>query len=275
MSEMQSPLPGDVPSYGVPHVQDQTPPAEPARLGPLQRLMGVIFSPGATFEDVNRKPTLIAPILIVIIVAASGAAFFNWRVHPDWNRLIRTQIQKSVEKSGQSLTEDQIQARVKIGTTLANLSPLLAAVFIPIFYLILSGIFALGMMFIQAKATFKKIFSVVAWSGVAVGLVNGIVSIAALMVQDQETLSNFDPTQGGSLLPTNLGAFLPANASGIVQALAGSIDIFTIWNMVLLSIGLAAIAGVRKITAKNTGMMVFGFWAVWVLVKVAWRAITG
>ena len=39
--------------------------------------------------------------------------------------------------------------------------------------------------------------------------------------------------------------------------------------------GLAAIAGVRKITPKNTGMMVFGFWAIYVLLKVGLRAMFG
>jgi hypothetical protein len=224
---------------------------------------------------VNRKPTLIAPFLIAMIVVASSAAVFNWRVHPDWNRLIRAQAQKRAEKTGQPVTEEQLQTQVKIGTTFANLSPLLAAVFMPIFFLILSGIFALGMMFIQAKTTFKKILSVVAWESAATALVSVIVTITTLMVQDQETLSNIDPTQGVNIAPTNLGAFLPADSSGILQVLAGSIDIFSIWSMILLAIGLAAIAGVRKITPKNTGMMVFGFWVVWVLIRVGIRAISG
>jgi hypothetical protein len=131
------------------------------------------------------------------------------------------------------------------------------------------------MMFIQAKTTFKKILSVVSWASAATALVSVIVTATTLMVQDQETLSNIDPTQGVNIAPTNLGAFLPANSSGVIQALASSIDIFSIWYMILLSIGLAAIAGVRKITPKNTGAMVFGFWAVWVLLKVGWRAIAG
>src|ERR1051325_8489321 len=120
MSEMQSPLPGDVPRYGVPHVQDQTPPVEPARLGPLQRLMGVIFSPGATFEDVNRKPTIIAPILIGMLVVIGSTLFFNWRVHPDWDRIMRTQIQKRAEKTGQQATPVRVDQQVALGTTIAK-----------------------------------------------------------------------------------------------------------------------------------------------------------
>ncbi|HEU4389707.1 MAG TPA: hypothetical protein VFV34_18020, partial [Blastocatellia bacterium] len=35
----------------------QVPVEEPAKLGPLQRLTGVIFSPGETFADMKRKPS--------------------------------------------------------------------------------------------------------------------------------------------------------------------------------------------------------------------------
>ena len=57
--------------------------------------------------------------------------------------------------------------------------------------------------------------------------------------------------------------------------MAGSLDIFTIWILILLSIGLASIAGSRKITTGKTATVVFGFWAVFVLIKVGWAAAFG
>jgi hypothetical protein len=53
------------------------------------------------------------------------------------------------------------------------------------------------------------------------------------------------------------------------------LDLFTIWWLILLSIGFAAIAGSRKITSSKTGVMIFGFWALFILVKVAWAAAFG
>ncbi|HEY9231521.1 MAG TPA: hypothetical protein VIS78_05225, partial [Blastocatellia bacterium] len=102
-----------------------------------------------------------------------------------------------------------------------------------------------------------------------------LVFIVVVMVQDQETLNSVDPTQGLNIVPSNAAAFLPAGSSPALTSFASSLDIFSIWYLILLSIGLAAIAGARKITAKKTAGIVFGLWIVWVIVKVGWRALFG
>ena len=275
MSETVDQLPEPAPSHAEPSQPDQTPVEEPARLGPLARLTGTLLSPGETFEDVNRKPTWIAPMIIGIITVLAATFFFQWRVHPDWDSIMRTQIQKRLERSNQSLTEDQMQQQLSISKTIAKFSPLIAAVFTPIFYVILAGIFALGLMFIQAKTTFKKILSVVAWSRAAIGVVETVVMMASLMIRDEESLKTIDPTQASGIVPTNVAAFLPSETSAIVKAVAGSLDIFTIWTLILLIIGFAAIAGSRKITTRKTATVVVGIWVIFVLLKVVWAALFG
>ncbi|MEK6407121.1 MAG: Yip1 family protein [Acidobacteriota bacterium] len=274
MSQPEDQIPA-TPPYGAPHQQDQTPVDEPARLGPLARLTGVLLSPGETFADVNRKPTWIAPMIIAIATVLASTFFFQWRVHPDWDSIMRNQMKKQMEKSNQSLTEEQMQQRVDFGKSIAKFSPIIAAVFTPIIYVILAGIFALGLMFIQAKTTFKKILSVVAWSSAATGIVATVVTMASLMVRDEEGLRSIDPTQSSGIVPSNLAAFLSSETSAVIKSVAGSIDIFSIWFLILLTIGFAAIAGSRKITTGKTATVVFGFWAVYVLVKVGWAAVFG
>lgn len=277
MSEMENSTQGDAPVYGVPRAPE-TPPEEPARLGPLQRLMGIIFSPGDTFADVNRKPTVIAPILIAIAIVVASTAFFSFWVNPDWDRILRPQVKQRIERGGQTATQEQIDQGVHYGKIFAKFTPVIVAIFVPIFYLFLAGVFALGMMFIQAKATFKKILSVVAWGGAVTGLINGIVGIIVLLLQDKETLANLDPTKSSGIAPTNLDAILTGmsiDLSPVIKTVASSLDIFSIWYMILLAIGLAAIAGARRITASKTGGMVFGFWAVYLLIKMGIAAVFG
>lgn len=275
MSEPETMTPESTPVYGAPPHQDQPAPEEPARLGPMARLTGALFSPGETFEDVNRKPTWIAPIIIAIVTVVASTLFFQWRVNPDWDTIMRNQIKTQADRSNQSLTEEQMQQRVDVGKVIAKFSPLIAGIFTPIIYAILAGVFALGMMFIQAKTTYKKILSVIAWSSAATAVVATIVTMAALLVRDQESLHSIDPTQGTGIVPSNIGSFLPSDSSAVLKALAGSIDIFTIWFLILLTIGFAAIAGSRKIKTSNTGRMVFGFWLVFVFCKIGWAALRG
>ncbi|HKQ08806.1 MAG TPA: Yip1 family protein [Blastocatellia bacterium] len=275
MSETENQIDTGAPAYAVPQTAPQTPPEEPARMNAMQRLIGALFSPGETFQDINRKPTIIVPIILGMILAVAAGLFFNWKVKPDWDRIFRSQIQRQLDRTGQSIPPEQIEQRVEFSKKLVPIFPLIGAVGTPIAYLFIAGVFALGMMLIQAKTTFKKILSVVSWSYLATALVQTIVTIVVVMVQDQETLNNVDPTQGLNIVPSNAAAFLPAGSSPALMAFAGSLDIFSIWYLILLSIGLAAVAGSRKITAKKTGGMVFGLWLVFVLVKVGWRGLFG
>lgn len=275
MSEPEKQVPELTPMYGAPELHEPAAGEEPARLGPFARLTGALLSPGETFADVNRKPTWIAPMIIAIVTVLASMFFFQWRVHPDWDSIMRNQIKKRMEKSNQSLTEEQIQQQVSIGKTVAKFSPLIAAVFTPIIYLILAGVFALGLMFMQAKTTFKKILSVVAWSSAATGIVATIVTMASLMVRDEEGLRSIDPTQPAGIVPSNLAAFLPSETSAVIKSLAGSLDIFTIWILILFSIGFASIAGSRKITTAKAATVVFGFWTIFVLLKMGWAAAFG
>ena len=275
MSHPEDQMPEGIPTYGAPHQQDQPRVEEPARLGSVARLTGTLLSPGETFADVNRKPTWIAPMIIAIATVLASTFFFQWRVHPDWDSIMRNQIKKRMERSNQSLTEEQMQQQVAFSKSIARFFPIIGAIVTPIIYVILAGIFALGLMFIQAKTTFKKILSVVAWSSAAVGIIATVVTIASLMVRDEEGLRSIDPTQSAGIVPSNLAVFLPSTASAVLKAVAASLDIFTIWILILLSIGFASIAGSRKIKTGNTATVVFGFWAVYVLLKIGWAAAFG
>lgn len=275
MSDPEIKPPDTTPMYGAPQPQDQPRVEEPARLGPIARLTGTLFSPGETFEDVNRKPTWVVPVIIGIATVLASSFFFQWRVNPDWDTIFRNQIRKRMESSNQSLTPEQIDAQVNISKSFAKFFPIIGAVIIPVFYLALAGIFALGMMFIQAKTTFKKILSVVAWSSAATGVVAFLVTVASLMIKNEEGLRSIDPTDSAGVVPSNIAAFLPSETGAVIKAFAGSIDIFTIWFLILLAIGFAAIAGARKITSGKTATVVFGFWAVYVLIKVGLAAAFG
>jgi hypothetical protein len=263
------------PVYAAPIVPQQDVPVEPARLSWFQRLYGALLSPGETFTDVNRKPTIIAPLLIAIGLTVAATMFFSWRVNPDWERFAREAIKKQEANSGQTIPPDQAEAQVKGTVMVGKIFPLIAAAITPIGYVIYAGVLALGMMLIQAKTTFKKILSVVLWSNCAVALIGVVVLAASLMARDRESLSQINPMEPGNITATNLSILLPEGASTVVKTLAGSIDLFTIWLLVLLSIGLAAVAGSRKIKTSKTATLVFGIWFVWILIGAGLASLRG
>ncbi len=270
-------------AHPAPQPQDVSVVQEPARLGPIQRLGGTLFSPGETFEDVNRRPTWLAPLLIVTLIGLATAVFFEWRAKPNWDSYFRTQTTKAMEKSGASMTKEQIDQQVAMQTKFAKtdltspLSLVLTVVKILLYTaftcVIPALIFALGLMLMQAQATFKKILSVVAWSNAATGLVGALVFVGALMIRDQESLRDINPTDIANLVPTNLGVVLPQDMSAFISSLISSIDIFTIWLIVLLVIGFVAISGARRMTNGRAATLVISLWVVFALAKAGLAAI--
>jgi hypothetical protein len=268
IEQTESPFEPAAPEYHAPQPQPQDIPAEPPRMGPGARLIGAIMSPGETFADVNRKPDWIVPLIILMILTAAITLFINWRLKPDIEQITRDAIRQQVEKTGgQMPPEETIQQQVSLQRTINKFVPLIAPVGAAIWMVILTGIYALGMILLQAKTTFMKVFSVVLWSSVATGIIFNIVFVASLMVRDEEGLRGVDIRNPTASIPTNIGAFLDSTTSPVIRSLAGSIDIFSIWSMVLLSIGFAAIAGSRKIKPGKAATIVIAVWIVGVLIK--------
>ena len=44
------------------------PPAEPPAKNTFQRIAGVLFAPAETFKDIARKPDILVPLLILIVI---------------------------------------------------------------------------------------------------------------------------------------------------------------------------------------------------------------
>jgi len=73
--------------------------------------------------------------------------------------------------------------------------------------------------------------------------------------------------------PTNVAAFLPVmETNKALYALASSLDIVTIWSLVLMGMGIAIVAGVKR---SSGYIVVFGWWAIIVLWGVGVAAIMG
>jgi hypothetical protein len=264
----------DAPSYGAPATaQPPTAPQEEAKIGPIGRLTGVIFSPGETFEDINRKPTWLIPMLFFAILSLASMAVFTWKINPDWNAISRSAITKQMERSGQTLTAEQMDAQVRISATITQIAIYVGPVVgSAIFCLLLAGLYALGMMLIQARTTFKKVLSVVSWTFAGITAVGLVVTVASLFVMDTSTLSTLNPQRWPEIIPTNLAALTDVS-SPVLRSLLSSIDVFSIWRIILLSIGLAAVAGSRKITSGRTAVIVVAVQVIGVLLGMGMAAM--
>lgn len=242
---------------------------EPSRLGPAQRLVGTLLSPGETFQDMNRKPTWIIPMVISIICSVAFIWFVLSHFEDGWRHF----MQKAMEGRGGPAPTGQDLERVFMITKWGYL--VFAGVFAIILIFATAGIFALGMMLMQAQTTFKKVLSVVTWSWAATGIMQVIVTIASVLARGSEPTGDFNPREMGGLSAANLASFMPEGTSAFIKGLAGAVDVFSIWFLILVTIGLTAVAGSRKIKSSSVAKLVFGLWVLMALIRAGAAAAFG
>lgn len=240
---------------------------EAVGVGLVRRLTGLVIAPEETFREVNRDPNWLAPILITIVFAFAFSLFFSWWVQPDWNQIVREKVRERVENGSMAApTAEQIERQVTLTKKIVGLLPFFSIISVPLFCFLLASVFALGLMLMMAQTTFKKILAVVAWSSCVPWCVATVVTVVTLLVRDRESI---DPTQPTSVLASSLAVFLSSDTPATIRSVAASFDIFTIWFLILLTIGFASISEPPPLTKMQTGALVSGTWVAWVLIKAA------
>jgi hypothetical protein len=198
------------------------------RPGLISRGLGMITSPGATFEQVVAEPRWMGILAVsVVIVAVMSTALIATEFARE--QLIEQQ-RTSMEAFGLTVTaelDDQLAQQLDMAPYVTFGSTLVG---IPILCLILAGVlYGVGSGFLGAQATFVQMLAVVAHAGV-------IFAVQQLFVFP------LNYVRESILPPTTLAAFAPmlGNETFTYRLLSG-IDLFYLWWLAALSIGLAVL----------------------------------
>jgi hypothetical protein len=117
-----------------------------------------------------------------------------------------------------------------------------------------------------AQVRYKQVFSTVVWAGMP-GLIFTVLVIVVMFLKPPDDFNLQNP------LVFNPGAFMdPLTTSKFVYSLASSLDLFSIWMMILIGIGLKA-AGGRSISSGGAMAAVFVPWVIWTLGKASLAGI--
>jgi len=228
------------------------------------RFVGVFVSPGETFEDIARRPSFIAPLIVAIV---SGLVILETMIFKiGMGRIVR----QSIEQSGQAakMSADQLEGAVRTGAMLGTIfGHVGVVVFGPAMLLILAAL-GLGILVLiyGAPGKFKAIFSATCYANL-VGVLGVLMGVALILFGDPEHFNAQNP------IPSSVGFFLnPLETSKPLYSLAGSADILWIWTMVLMAMGWS-----RTSDGKAKTLPVFltlaGIWLIWVLGKMGFAAI--
>ena len=227
--------------------------ASPAPLGLAARFIGVITSPRATFAAIVAHPKWFG-ILALTTVALAILTAAPMMTKAGQEAALDTQVAQ-MEAFGVEVNEE-MYARMEQGmgnaayTTAGGVlvaSPLIAVIIAGILFAVFNA--AMG-----GEASFKQVFTVIVHAGV-------------ISVLGQLFTAPINLARGTMGSATNLGVLLPMiDEKSFAGRLLGMIDLFVIWYVIVLAIGLGVLYRRRT---QPIAMTLLGAYAVIALVVAA------
>jgi Yip1-like protein len=244
------------------------PEAQPqAAIGPFGRIMGVFFSPKATFEDIARKPSWVVPMALLILISIGLSVTLVHRA--DWVEVTKEQITKSKFASRQidQLSEDQKQMAYEQGAARSKIIQYVRGVVgWPCLLLIVSGVYLLAFKLIGgARTDYRTAFAIATFAHLPMGL-RELIAIPVTLVKDPASI---DPQ---NFLASNPAAIFGNDLATWQMIPLAFLDVFGLWAIALMAVGFSASDRKKLPSGKSFGiafgvffsMMLFFTMLAWV-----------
>lgn len=227
-----------------------TPSAAAAPQGLFARFLGVITAPKATFEGVVAHPRWLG--MLVLTTAIVTVLIVLPMTTPDGQQAVIDQNIDRMESFGAEVSDEMIAGMERTSSTTPWWTAVSMLVLSPIMALVSAGIlFGVFTVTMGGMATFKQVFAVIVHAGV-------------ITVLAQVFTAPLNYLQGSVSSKTNLAVLLPMVPEGTFAGrLLGMIDIFLVWYVIVLAIGLAVTYRQRT---QPIAMTLFGIYALIALV---------
>jgi hypothetical protein len=229
-----------------------------AKISAVGRIVGVIFSPKATFEDIVRKPTWVLPLVVMVVLSALAAFGINQKVN--WRQYMSDQIDKSPRAA--QLSAEQKQQQIEIGAKYAPYSTYVFGILVPVVGLFVITLIMWGAynLFAGANVNFGTSLGIVAHAFVPT-FISSLIFFLVLFLKPYGTLDLDNP------IATNVAAFLPEDSAKWLQNFGKNLDIFVIWITLLIAVGFAA-ANPKKLKGAKPYSIAFGMLIFWIVLRV-------
>ena len=225
----------------------------PADMGLAARLLGVLFSPRATYAAVAERPRWLGALAAcALVVIASQYAFMSSDIGRE---LVLEQQIRAMEAFGMTVTDemyDQVAERIeRTGYYGLIATPIYLVVVNAMLAGLLLGVFT---MLLGGSGTFKQLYAVLAHSGVIIA-VQQLFSTPLSLASEQ-------------MAGANLGVFAPMlEETSFVALLLGAIDLFLVWWMVNLAIGIGVLY------KRRTTPIAIGLLTIYALIALVMAAV--
>jgi hypothetical protein len=232
----------------------------------IQRILYIFTAPSKTFTDILRNTTWWLPFLLSAIL--SYGFIFVMVSHVGWDKLTENGVKqnpKAAEQMASMPAEQRAQAMkfsMVVTKAITYSVPVIGLIFATLAALVLWGTINFGF---GGSSTFGQVFAVWIYGTLPLALqgILGIITMFAGMDPD-----SFNPQNP---VGSNIGYYLSNEVPKWLTTFATSIDIFLIWAMILVGIGLAIVGKVKRSAGLTA---VFGWWLLLLIVRMGIAAVS-
>lgn len=237
--------------------------SQPAKMNEFSRLLGMFFEPKKTFEDIAERPGWLVPMLILI--ASSLVLIYLFSTHVGWDAYLHRIMDNNprIQRLDPDQRQRVISTQLRLAPTIAYVGGVLGT---PISLLVIAGI-AMGIIrgLLGVPIRFVQAFAATTYASLPRVIYAGL-SMVVLFLKNPE---DFDIQNS---FASNPGAFMdPEKSSRFLYSMAGSLDVFTIWVILLMAVGLKA-AGGKRLSFGGALFSVVLPWAVYVFIRAGLAA---
>jgi hypothetical protein len=233
----------------------------------LQRLIGIVVSPGKTFEDINQRPTQVFPIALLLLFNLLGD-FVVYRVlitDANFEQMAHTKVQWDASISGAQLSPKSVDQQVDTFRREREYWYLLPLIAVTISVLEVSIFFYIVLLVARAGPTFLKVLVVVCWAFLIYRCIGGIFTTIALLSRGP---ANFFPGPAEAWSPTSLAQFISrSSVSPSVYSALSKLDVFLVWWLAVLSIGFSKIS--KNLSIARSAVLVTACEILYLLVSAS------
>lgn len=218
----------------------------PAPMNVFARFVGIVTAPKATFASVAAHPRILGMLVLTTVMFAFGAVL-PMTTEAGKQAALDQQVSQ-MESFGMQVGDQQYEGMRKGMAMAPYITGASVLVMSPIMLAIISGIlFAVFNAALGGEASFKQIMAVVVHAG----------AISALGQLFTGPVNYF---RGAMSSATSLGVLLPMfDDTSFLGKLLGMIDLFVIWWLIVLAMGLAVLYRRRT---QPIAMTLFGIYAL-------------
>jgi len=222
-------------------------------------LLEIFYAPTAVFERRRETPAF-GLALIVFMVLLVGLSFaFRGMMEPVFDVEFKRGMAQAM-KENPKLTPEMMEQGKEMAKKFMFVGVAVFALLAPIILGLLLWI--VGKLF-ESKAEVGQAIMVTTYAMFPRALETILNAVQMLVLPDESVTSRFSLTLG-------VGRFLdPDTAGPLVMAIAGRLDLFTVWVTALIAIGLSVMG---KISKSNAAIAAAIMWMIGALPAV-WGAI--